>query len=196
MRHASAVVILVVCTVAGYARLRPAQNKSNSGPLAIVTLNPPHAEAGGRLEERDSSICFMPSCQTAGSGDWDLGYGFLAIGDEDWFQVSTAKDSRTVMKDLGALEWSGHYQVPVLEPLPELPRGQQRRIEVISGAGHEAWAATTQIFAKVMVGHIYAVHVKDETRDFYAVFRVEEHRQRDHCTISWTLVDTPLDDHQ
>jgi len=57
----------------------------------------------------------------------------------------------------------------------------------------------------VELGPMYVVHIvditmrrrKDGTRfperqhDFYALFRVESHRPKDRCTISWKLIDDP-----
>jgi hypothetical protein len=50
---------------------------------------------------------------------------------------------------------------------------------------------TTPIFARAVVGHIYAVHVVDEGVDYYALFRVESLESGDRCTISWKLIPPP-----
>ena len=124
--------------------------------------------------------------------DWDLGYGGLQMSNEDWFDASPARQKRNVMKDLGELRWSDSYDLPVLDPLPELKEGENRTIEVDgSGDTHKAWAARTRIFAKVAAGHLYAMRVKDEYSDFYVLFRAEDHEQGDHCTISWTMAAPP-----
>jgi len=137
-------------------------------------------------------MIFMPRSSAFGHQDWDLGYGFLAISDQDWFEVSHAPWNRSVMRDLGKLNWFDQFKVPILVPLPELAKGERRNITVDSSADtHSAWAATTEIFAKVVVGHMYAIHVKDDEADYYALFRVEDHIQRDHCTISWKVIDSP-----
>lgn len=41
---------------------------------------------------------------------------------------------------------------------------------------------------KVKVGHIYAVHVVEGDRDFYVLFRVEEVKHAESCTITWKKV--------
>jgi hypothetical protein len=67
---------------------------------------------------------------------WDLNYGSLYAGEEhDWLQVSTAKDCRSAIRDLGALSWTDSFEVPAVEPFPKLKEGEQRKITVnTSGA--------------------------------------------------------------
>ncbi len=48
------------------------------------------------------------------------------------------------------------------------------------------------VFVKAVVGHVYVIHVVDETRDFYALFRVETLERGDFCTVSWKLIPDPL----
>ena len=122
----------------------------------------------------------------------DLGFALLAINDEDWFSSHSTAEDRSVIKDLGALAWADDYKIPALEPLPALAPGERRAITVDSSGGTgKAWAQTTRVFAKVVVGHLYVVHVKRDDADFYAAFRVESHEQRKACTISWTNVPPP-----
>jgi hypothetical protein len=47
------------------------------------------------------------------------------------------------------------------------------------------------VFAKAIVGHIYAVHVVDDAADYYALFRVESLQRGERCTISWKLIPPP-----
>jgi hypothetical protein len=123
---------------------------------------------------------------------YDLGYGFMAINDEDWFTLSPRRDDRSVIKDLGALNWFESFKVPVLTPLPELEKGQERTFSVdTSGDTGKKWAQTTTIHAKAVVGHMYVVRVKRPDTDFYALFRVEELEQRASCRITWSVIPTP-----
>lgn len=63
--------------------------------------------------------------------DWDLNYGSLYVGEEhDWLQVSTAKGVRTAVRDLGKHKWTDSFDVPVVEPFPELKAGEKRVITV------------------------------------------------------------------
>jgi len=185
---------------------------------------------------------------------WDLAYGLLRASDEfDWFQSSGSFGSRSVIKDLGRLEWNSRFDVPVIEPLPKLKPGERRMVTVdVSGAdgadgdpgrdgrlGRNGFAdpvnagpstvPTSDIddtgvirptaapdtapkigprskpkrdgkpkidpmFVKAVVGHVYAIHVVDDTRDYYVLFRVEALTRGDNCTISWRLAPAPLAD--
>lgn len=50
-------------------------------------------------------------------------------------------------------------------------------------------------FVKAIVGHMYVIHVVDDLRDFYALFRVEAIERGDNCTISWQLIPAPETSH-
>ena len=45
-------------------------------------------------------------------------------------------------------------------------------------------------FTKAIVGHMYVIHVVDETSDFYALFRVDALNES-ACDISWKLIPAP-----
>jgi hypothetical protein len=136
------------------------------------------------------------SFERAGRGtqkDWDLLYGSMHIGDDlDWFSASTAKDNRSLIRDMGELNWSDLYKVPVITPLPKLEEGKERNIVVdSSGDTGKAWAEKNGIFVKAVAGHMYAIHIKDTDSDFYVVFRVESIERGDNCSISWQIVVSP-----
>lgn len=150
---------------------------------------------------------------------WDLAYGLLRAGDDfDWFQSAGAHSNRGLIRDLGKLKWTDEFTVPVIEPLPKLEPGEQRVVSVdVSGADgadgapgpdgdgmvrqrtpmptkakHDGQPKIDPIFVKAIIGHLYAIHVVDDTSDFYALFRVEALTRGDNCTISWRLVPAPL----
>jgi hypothetical protein len=179
---------------------------------------------------------------------WDLAYGLLRANEEfDWFQSSGAFGNRSVIKDLGRLEWTSRFDVPVIQPLPKLKPGERRTVTVdVSGAdgadgapGRDGAlgrngradpvksepgpvrppepddlgvlraspvpAATITprpkrdgkpkidpMFVKAVVGHIYAIHVVNDTSDYYVLFRVEALTRGDNCTISWRLAPAPV----
>jgi len=50
---------------------------------------------------------------------------------------------------------------------------------------------TSSLYVKAIVGHVYVIHVVDELRDFYALFRVESLQQGDRCTLSLKLIPAP-----
>lgn len=151
----------------------------------------------------------------------DVGYGFLRAGDDfDWFQSGGGPNSRTVIRDLGTYAWTDTFTIPVVEPLPKLKPGEQRQIGIdTSGADGEDGAPGADadgvvrprpkpsvapprpkregkpkidpIFVKAVVGHMYVIHVVDESRDFYALFRVEALERGDYCTVSWKMIPDP-----
>ena len=47
------------------------------------------------------------------------------------------------------------------------------------------------LFVKAIAGHVYVIHVVDDSRDFYALFRVDALERGDYCTISWKLISDP-----
>ena len=127
---------------------------------------------------------------------WDLMYGSMYTGnDVDWFQPSSIGDNRHVIRDLGTLDWSDRIRVPVLSPRPKLMPGERRQIVVNTSAGqYDSWAAHAEhegIFARAVVGHMYALHAKNSSSDYYILFRVERIEHGDYCTISWRRVRRP-----
>ena len=73
---------------------------------------------------------------STGRNPCDLYYGMLYAGNEkDWFQSSTAVGNRSVIKDLGELDWTATFKVPLVAPLPKLGPGEKRVLSVdTSGA--------------------------------------------------------------
>lgn len=47
------------------------------------------------------------------------------------------------------------------------------------------------LFVKAVAGHLYVIHVVDETADFYALFRIDALERGDNCTISWQVIPNP-----
>lgn len=143
----------------------------------------------------------------------DIAYGMLYAGDElDWFQSVNAPDSRSMIKDLGAKDWSTSFEVPVVEPLAKLKPGEQRHITIDTSGADGADGADADgvvrpkssrpkrdgipkidpAFVKAVVGHVYVIHVVDDSRDFYALFRVDDLQRGDYCTVSWKLIQNPV----
>ena len=56
---------------------------------------------------------------------------------------------------------------------------------------HDGKPKIDPIFVKAVVGHIYAIHVVNDTNDYYALFRVEALNRGDRCTISWRFSSGP-----
>jgi hypothetical protein len=161
-------------------------------------------------EQRKSCINFKTSAAEVLNVNCDFSYGPLNINNElDWFQSSTAQSNRSVIKDLGEHEWLSLFEVPEVEPLTKLKPGEQRKINLLSinvGAAPEDNSLpvptlespakpspkTSPLFVKAITGHVYVIHVVDESRDFYALVRVEALQRGDNCTVSWKLIPAPL----
>jgi hypothetical protein len=159
--------------------------------LQTVTLYPPRDKATGKYDESRACFDFKSGALKQGRS-WSLGYGFMAINDQDWFILQNSRENRTVIRDLGELKWSDSFEIPEMEPLPRLPEGERRSVVIDSSADtHQQWASETRIHAKVAVGHIYLIRVKDDESDFYVLFRVEEFRQQERCAISWKRIRSP-----
>jgi len=103
--------------------------------------------------------------------DWDILFGNSP--DRDTFTVTTTGGDRSRIQDMGVLNWSDAFQVPVL-PANPVP-----------------WNGPA---VDAIVGHLYVVHTKDTQTDLYFLFRVEALEPRTSVTISWKAVQRPLGD--
>ena len=65
------------------------------------------------------------------------------------------------------------------------PREQPRRPKRPAGV------QTSANLLRAVLDHIYVIHVVDDKRDFYALFRVEALQRGDNCTISWKMIPAP-----
>jgi len=161
-----------------------------------ITLLPPVDPVSKKYYEGNSCINFKLGLlkgevlKRTKKNDWDLAYGFLSISEQDWFTLHCA--ARSVIQDLGERNWDNPGAVPVLEPLPPFDKGKPRNITIDSSADtHKQWAAATHNMAKIIEGHMYALHVENESEDFYVLLRVNALEQHTRCTISWEIVPTP-----
>lgn len=101
--------------------------------------------------------------------DYDVLFGNRP--DRDTFAVTTVVDDRSRIQDIGALNWSDSFQVPVLTPLTD-PLAFEPDVDAI-------------------VGHMYVVHTKDTETDLYFLFRVEALDPLKTVTITWKAVRSP-----
>jgi hypothetical protein len=171
-----------------------------------------------RSEPRAFCLNFKSGLNKTLAEPCDLRYGLLAINNDlDWLQISTSRDSRAVIQDLGPYSWGDRFEVPVLDPLPRLKPGQDRNVSIdVSGPDGEAGnvaisgqRSSTEdppilarrqsregkpkvdpAFVRAVTGHIYAVRVVDEKSDYYALFRIENLNDGT-CDISWKLIPSP-----
>jgi hypothetical protein len=103
--------------------------------------------------------------------DWDILFGNRP--DRDTFRVTMVVDDCSRIQDLGALNWSDAFQVPVIKAYP---------------------VPTSEPDVEAVVGHMYVVHTKDTNTDLYALFRVEALEPGKSVTISWKGVQSPEGD--
>jgi hypothetical protein len=103
--------------------------------------------------------------------DWDILFGNNPA--LDTFRVTMVVDDCSRIQDMGALNWSDAFQVPVIKAYP---------------------VPTTEPDVEAVVGHMYVVHTKDTNTDLYALFRVEALEPRKSVTISWKGVQSPEGD--
>ena len=57
--------------------------------------------------------------------------------------------------------------------------------------GRPAGIQTSPDMLRAILGHMYVLHVVDDRRDFYALFRVEALQRGSNCTISWKMIPPP-----
>ena len=100
--------------------------------------------------------------------DWDILFGNTP--GQDTFTVSMVGDDCSRIQDMGALDWTDAFQVPVLTAHP---------------------APTVEPDVQAVVGHMYVVHTKDRETNLYALFRVEALVPGVSVTISWKSVRSP-----
>src|SRR5215831_8889398 len=80
-----------------------------------VTLRPPRDPVTKKYDEGKACFSFKSGLlKEVTKKDWELGYGFLRISEQDWFTVNTSRESRSVIKDLGELKWEDSFTVPPL----------------------------------------------------------------------------------
>lgn len=141
---------------------------------AIVRIPPP---AGGKAARRVGAI-----------SEHTLRFGGMNLeGEADWLEVPYAHGSRSQIKDLGALEWSEVYDVPILHASAAAHPGP---IELNYSTG-SLKISPENVLVKAVAGHLYLVHFKDEDSDFYLMFRVESLKPKDECKLSWKYVPSP-----
>lgn len=121
------------------------------------------------------------------NNNYELQYGGIEWNkDSDWFGVTMVVDDCSRIKDLGALTWSAVFDVPILAAsvVPENGGRMPRKTETYEESSNGQ-------VTKVVAGHMYVVHSKDSTSDFYTLFRVEKLVPSDEVTISWKVVPSP-----
>ena len=119
--------------------------------------------------------------------NYEISYGGISInGDSDWFKVTMVTDDCSRIKDLGELNWSDIFDVPILQASIEPHKGIRTPLKTETFEESSNGQIT-----RVTAGHIYVVHSKDFDSDFYTLFRVDKLIPSDEVTISWKIVPSP-----
>ena len=87
---------------------------AQSGSTTLSSLN---KYGGEKYQGPNRKYCldFTAGASAERSDPCDLRYGSLYVGEDwDWFQSSADQNSRSVIKDLGALTWEEEIKVPVV----------------------------------------------------------------------------------
>ncbi|HET8783041.1 MAG TPA: hypothetical protein VFM63_11530 [Pyrinomonadaceae bacterium] len=100
--------------------------------------------------------------------DWDVLFGNRP--DRDTFGVTMVTDDCSRIQDMGALNWTDTFQVPVITAHP---------------------VPTIEPDINAIVGHMYVVHTKDTQTNLYFLFRVESLDPLKSVTITWKAVRSP-----
>jgi hypothetical protein len=150
--------------------------KVQSEPMTITL--PERGIINGQDNYQDAAFSFEFGMNGEASvfttrNDWDILFQRSPNNTDNNFAVSMVVDDRSRIQDMGALNWSDAFQVPVLPAHP---------------------VPTREPDVKVVAGHMYVVHTKDSETDLYFLFRVEALAPRASVTISWKAVQRPLGD--
>lgn len=126
--------------------------------------------------------------------NYDLSYGGIIDDDKDWFNVPVDNRSFSQIIDIGAANWTDIYDISLLSAKPIPHTGGTTYIFEI---GKVAKIKPENSKVKIIVGHIYLLHAKENnsdgevSKDLYAMFRVEALKSNDEVTISWKIVPSP-----
>ncbi|HEX8502576.1 MAG TPA: hypothetical protein VF659_18485 [Pyrinomonadaceae bacterium] len=115
---------------------------------------------------------------------FDIHFGGLTFnGDSNWLQIPNRAGTRSVLKDLGALDWAELKSLPVLEPSPAPHTGG---VTFRARGFHPADAVV-----RAVPGHVYVLRVKDGKADYHAVFRIESITPNGECSLTWKRARSP-----
>jgi hypothetical protein len=116
-----------------------------------------------------------------------LTYGNLSIDqDPDYFVLLFGGDDNlSRIKDLGEKQWKD------VTTTPNFPLARHLNGPRIPNNHEPIESSSDGRITKVVAGHLYLVHFKDEQEEFYAMFRVDSLAPSNRCTISWQVVPPP-----
>ena len=170
-KHVSALSVCLTFTVLLLAAPEVFTQMVNDEPRSVTLL------ARRKLDGYDNYTQATFSFKYGTNGDsalnitrnnWDVLFGNNP--DADAFDVTMVNDDCSRIKDLGEVNWSDTFTVPVIPAYP---------------------VPTREPSVQALIGHMYVVHVKDRINDHYALFRVESVMEHKSVTISWKLIPSP-----
>lgn len=114
-------------------------------------------------------------------------YGSISMNhDSDWFSVSMGGPNRTRIEDLGAKQWTEVSDTPYVTVAPRSSEG------IRAPRPDESYEKSSEgRVTRVVLGHLYVIHIKYDNEDYYVMLRVDELVPSDRCTISWRVVPPP-----
>jgi hypothetical protein len=101
------------------------------------------------------------------------------------FVNANGADGKDGKDGYGAGNGDGLSALPSTGPDQGYPTESPRRPKRPAGV------QTSANLLRAVLDHIYVIHVVDDRRDFYALFRVEALQRGDNCTISWKMIPPP-----
>jgi VWFA-related protein len=112
---------------------------------------------------------------------YSIVYGGLSLaGDNRWLQLTASPNGGWGwLVDLGEMNWSDVDRMPALGLKP-IPQGI-----TITQFGGETIVLPQGFIVKAVAGHIYAVHIEDDRKEYRAIFRVESIDSGGECKLSW-----------
>jgi hypothetical protein len=121
---------------------------------------------------------------------FDIRYGGISEnGHNNWIDIVHRRGAQSMIKDLGEMNWSEVYYVPVLFANPTPHTGELTHS--YAGVRGVTKISPEEVVVKAVIGHMYVMHVQDQETDYYVMFRIEEIGPNGECRLTWKLVPSP-----
>lgn len=176
-----ALVMMLLCMAAGGA----AQNNGLHEATLFSRLGH-HEDGYGRSAYNFYAKARSDSWPSSVKNRAHLLYGSISMNhDSDWFSVSAGGPNLTRIEDLGAKQWT-ELETPYVSVAPRANEGIR-----VPRPGESFEESSEGRVTKVVLGHLYVIHIKYDNEDYYVMLRVDELVPSDRCTISWRVVPPP-----
>jgi hypothetical protein len=178
--------------------------------VTLFAVNKYHGEYSGCLK-----LSAVPDCQLRygalyAGDDWDWFESSVGRGDRtairdlgllswtDAFKVPVVEpfpklkpgEQRHVTVDTSGADGADGADADGVVRPRQTP-GVDAGVNAPAAPKHDGKPKIDPIFAKVIAGHMYVIHVVTEASDFYALIHVEMVERGDNCTVSWRTIPTP-----